>query len=152
MYCPFKVLGGFVQGIHKSLEVLAELLSSKGSLANRYVDDIALVQTVPILPALISLMALATSIVNGSGLRVRYKAFYPKTRPIRADNAHHIRSCDNDIEIKPVFILDLLYKFLLADVICACRLSFFSLGPLANTKYADSLACSVRKHNRPRIC
>ena len=64
---------------------------------------------------------------HGAGLGVGHQTLGAQDATDATDNAHHVRSGDDHVEIKPVFGLDFLHQFLGADEIRACLLGFLYL-------------------------
>ena len=60
-----------------------------------------------------------------------------------ADNTHHVRGSDDDVEVEPVFLLDLLDEVHLADIVSAGSLGSLSLVALGEDENADVLAGAV---------
>ncbi len=84
---------------------------------------------------------------NGAALGVGHQALRSENAADTANNAHHIRGCDANIESKPVFGLDLLYHILIAYEICAGLEGFASLIALCEYENADGLAGAVGQND-----
>ena len=69
--------------IHDGLEVLFELLLTKGNLTDRAVDDVCLIETVLDLTGFDVCNSLATSMVTVPAFGVGIKPFGPRTLPRR---------------------------------------------------------------------
>ena len=84
---------------------------------------------------------------DGAGLGVRHQALRTEDFTETTDNTHHVGSCDDDVIIKPVFLLDLLNHLFAADEICACSLSFVRFCALADCKNTDGFTGTVGKNH-----
>ena len=95
------------------------------------------------LPALDSLNSLGDVGSDGTGLRGRHQALRTEHLTETADNTHHVRGSDDDVEVEPVFLLDLLDEVHLADIVSAGSLGSLSLVALGEDENADVLAGAV---------
>ena len=100
------------------------------------------------LPALTSLTALATSGVTVPALGVGHQALGAEDLTETADNAHHVGGSDDDVEIEPVFLLDLLDHVHLADVIGASLAGSVRLVALGEDENARGLTGTVGQDDR----
>ena len=82
-----------------------------------------------------------------AGFGVWHQAFWSQNAGNAAHNAHHIRSRDTDIEIKPVLRLNFLHKLLCAHIIRAGIFCFFYLIALGKNQNTNSLACAMRQNH-----
>jgi len=133
--------------IHKGVEVLLELSSAEGSLADRAVDDVGLVETVLDLTCLSIGNSLSNIGGNGTCLGVRHKSTGSEDLTETAYNAHHVGGCDNNVEIHPVFLHDLVNEIHTAYELSACTLSSLELILLAEYKDSNALTCTVGEYN-----
>src|SRR5699024_5135731 len=119
-----------------------------GSFTDRYMDNVCLVKSVLDLTCFDLIDSLCYIHCNCSGFRVRHETFGSEHTSETSYNAHHIRCCNNYVEIKPSFILDSRDQVISAYKISSCCFCFLSLCVLSEHKDADFLTCSVRKYNR----
>ena len=99
-----------------------------------------------ILPAFASVTARATS---GGRYRPSGSASGPSGREHgkTADNAHHIRGSDDNVEIKPVFLLDALDEVGVADILGAGLTGGSRAVVLCENEDADGLAGAVGEND-----
>ena len=110
-------------------------------------DDVGLVETVLDLTSLGLLDSLGNVHGDGTSLRVRHEALRTKHAAQTADNAHHVRSSDNYVELEEVLLLDALHQVLCAYDVCAGSQSLISLRALRENSYANVLASAVRQND-----
>ena len=110
-------------------------------------NDIGLVQTVLNLTGFNFLDCLCNVHRYGTGLRVRHQALGTQHTTQTSYNAHHIGSCNNYVEIKPVLALNLGNQLLSAYIISAGSLSLFRTVTLSEYQHANRLTGSVRQHD-----
>ena len=110
-------------------------------------DDVGLVETVLDLTGFDLLQGAGHVHGDGTGLRVRHQALRAQDTAETSDDAHHVGGRNDDVEIKPTFVLDLRDQFFRSDVIGAGSLGFVSLDALGENEDADGLARSVRQHH-----
>ena len=110
-------------------------------------DDVGLVETILDLTSLSLCNSLCYVRSYSTSLRVRHQSTGTKHLTETTNQTHHIRGCDNYVEIHPVFLGDLVNQVLTADIVCACSLSCLILVFLA--EYADTylLTSTVRQNN-----
>ena len=133
--------------VEQGVEVLTELLSAEGSLADGAVDDVGLVETVLDLTGLSLVDSLGDIGGNRACLGAGHKTSGAENLTETADETHHIRSSDSDIEIHESLALDLSNKILSADDLSACGSSSLSVCALSEDGYANLLAGAVRKND-----
>ena len=110
-------------------------------------DDRLLVQTILDLTSLDLADGLRHIHGDGAALRVRHEALRTEDAAQTADNAHHVRGRDDDVEVEPVFALDLRNQLLSADVIRAGLLGGLGLLAFGEHEDANLLAGAVRQHD-----
>ena len=137
-----------VDGFHQGSQVLLNLLRAERDLANRAVDDGRLVQTILHLTSLNLGDGLGHIHGDSAGLRVRHQALRAEDTTDAADQTHHIRGSHADIEVEPVFGLDLGDHVLIANVVSASRAGFISLRALSDDQHADRAASAMRQNDR----
>src|SRR5699024_3421530 len=111
-------------------------------------DNVCLVKSVLDLTGFDLAYRLCHIHCNCSGFRVRHETFWSEYTSETSYNAHHIRCCNNYVEVKPSFILDLRDQLVSSYKISSCCFCFLSLCVLCKYKDADFLTCSVWKYNR----
>ncbi len=133
---------------HECVEVLAELLSTEGSLTDNAVNDVGLIETVLDLTCL-SLGNRTTDIGGyGTCLRVRHESLRTEDLTETTDQTHHVGSSDDNVEVEPVFLLDLLCVLLGTNIVSACFLSGIDLVlALAECKNANLLTGTVGEND-----
>ena len=107
-------------------------------------DDVGLVQTILHLTGL-DLGHSATGIGgNGTCLGVGHQAARTQDLTQTTDNTHHVGGSDNNVEVHPVFLLDLLHHVLGTD-----KLGTGGLGGIAAGKaqHADGLTGTVGQYH-----
>ena len=134
-------------GLKQSVEVLAELLCAEGSLADGAVDDVGLIETVLDLTGLSLVDSLGDIGGNRACLRAGHKTSGAENLTETADETHHVRGCDSDIEIHEALALDSCNKILCTDNLCACGGCGLGVCALCEDGYADILAGTVRKND-----
>ena len=132
---------------HQSVEVVLQLLRAEGSLADRAVDDVGLVQTVLDLTSFRFLNRFDNVRSYGAGLRGWHQASWTKDFTQTANNAHHVRACDDNVEIHPA-TLDLLHVLVSAGIVCTSSQSSIHLVALAEYHDANGFAGAVWQNNR----
>ena len=134
-------------GAHQGVKVLLQLLNTEGSLADRAVDDVGLVQTVLDLTSFRFLNRFDNVRSYGAGLRGWHQASWTKDFTQTANNAHHVRACDDNVEIHPA-TLDLLHVLVSAGIVCTSSQSSIHLVALAEYHDANGFAGAVWQNNR----
>ena len=132
---------------HEGVEVFFEFFNAEGSLTDGAVDDVGLVKTVFDLTCFRFFNSLSNVHGNGTCLGVRHKALRTEKLTETADNTHHVGSCDNNVEIEPVFGLDLLNHVDVANVVSACCSCEVSLFALSENEGSYSLTGTVGKYD-----
>ena len=110
-------------------------------------DDICLVQTVLDLTGFDVVDCLGDIHCDRSGLRVRHESLGTEHFTETSDDAHHIGSRNDDIEIQPSLFLDLGDQLFAADKVCSCSLRLVQLGSLCKYQYTNLLSGSVREND-----
>ena len=110
-------------------------------------DDVGLVQTILDLTGLGFLNGLGGVGSHGAGLGGGHQALGAQDLTQTADNTHHVGSGDDDIEVEPVLLLDLLHQIHLAHVIGAGGLGSLGLVALGEHQNADRLTGTVGQHD-----
>lgn len=82
-----------------------------------------------------------------AALGVGHQSLRTEKLTYTAYKSHHIGACDADVEIKPVFGLNLLYDFLRADEVRSRLGRFVRFFALGYDKNADGFARSVGKNH-----
>ena len=111
-------------------------------------DDVGLVQTILHFTSLNLGDGLGHIHGDGAGLRVRHQALRAEDTTDAADQTHHIRGSHADIEVEPVFGLNLGDHVLIADVVSASRAGFISLRALSDDQHADRAASAMGQNDR----
>ena len=83
-----------------------------------------------------------------AGFGVRHQALGTEHTAEAANNTHHIRSGDDNIKVKPVFLGDFLNKFISADIFSSGCSRFIGLGAFGEDKHTHLFAGTVRQNNR----
>ena len=84
---------------------------------------------------------------DGAALGVGHEALGAQYAGDAANYAHHVRGSYANVEIKPVFGLDLLYQILVAYIISAGFLCFLGLVALGENQNANLLAGTVGQNH-----
>ena len=111
------------------------------------VDDVGLVETVLDLTGLSLVDSLGDIGGNRACLRAGHKTSGAENLTETADETHHVRSSDGDIEIHKALALDSCNKILCTDNLCACGGCGLGICALCEDGYADILAGTVRKND-----
>ena len=109
-------------------------------------DDISLIKSVLDLTGFDIINSLCNIHCYCAGLGVGHKSLRSENLTKTTYNAHHVRSCNYYVEIKPSVILDLRDELLASNVICTCCLCLGNLVALCKYKYTNLLTCSVREN------
>ena len=134
--------------IHDGLEVDLQLLDAEGFLADRNVDDGGFVESVLNLTSLDLFDGLRYVEGDRSRLRVGHEALGSEDTSETSDGSHHVRSCDDYIEIEPVFFLDLIDEVHVTNIISSVVSGFLRLFALGEDEDTDGLTGSVGENNR----
>ena len=124
-----------MDSIHQRFVVLSQrAFFREGSFTNRNVDDVGLIQVcTSILPALISVgqpWSHPMVTVPAFGLGIRPLGTQNLTQTAY-NNAHHVRSCNNNGRSPaPAFVLNLGDKLVAANEVSACLASYPASHPL----------------------
>ena len=127
--------------------VVIKLLSTEADLADGAVDDVGLVETVLNFTGLGFGNCLLEVGGDSTGLRGRHEALRSEDLTETADGAHHVGAGDNGIELKPVFLLNLLNELHAAGIVGACSHDLVNALGLAENKDANALAGSVGEND-----
>ena len=131
----------------KGIKVFGKLFTAEADFADRAVNDVGLVETVFNLTGFCFGDSLCNIRGNGARLGVRHEAFRAEYLTQTTDHTHHVRGSNDHVEIKPVFVLDLLDVILCADVIRACLFGCLGFVALGENKGTDGFAGTVGKYN-----
>ena len=134
-------------GAHESVEVLSELFGAEGSLADGAVDDVGLVETVLDLTGFNFLDGSGDVGGHSASLGRRHEALRAENLTETTDDTHHIRGSNDDIEIKPVFLLDLLNELHAACEVSAGLLGLVEFCVLGEHENLAGLAGAVREND-----
>ncbi len=110
-------------------------------------DDIGFVKTILNLTCFDIMNRFCNVHSYSSGFRVWHKTFWSKYTTKTSYNAHHVRCSNNDVEIKPSFVLDLRNKVLSSYEFCACSFCFLSFCISCKYKNTNLFTGSVRQNN-----
>ena len=110
-------------------------------------DDVGLVETVLDLTGFDFLDGGGDVGGHGAGLGGGHEALRAENLTETADDTHHIRGRDDDIEIKPVFLLDLLNELHAACEVGAGLLGLVELCVLGEHENLAGLAGAVREND-----
>ena len=110
-------------------------------------DDVGLVQTVLDLTGLGLLNGLGHIGGHGAGLGRGHQTLGAQHLTETANHTHHVGAGDDHVEIKPVFLLDLLHHVHIAHIVSAGLTGSVSLVALGEHQHADSLAGAVGQHD-----
>ena len=110
-------------------------------------DDSGLIQTILDFTSFDIVDSLGNIHGDRAGLRVRHEALRAEHTTDTADETHHIRGRNADVEIEPVFLLDLGDHIFSADIVSTGSQSFLGLVALGEHKNADNLTSSVGQNN-----
>ena len=110
-------------------------------------DDVGLVQTILDFTSLDLLDSSSNVGGNGAGLGGGHQTLGAQDLTKTANNAHHVGRSDNDVEVEPVFLGDLLDQLHAADIVSASSLCLFNLCVLSENQNAAGLAGAVGQNN-----
>ena len=110
-------------------------------------NDVGLIQTVLDLTGLGLLNSLGNIGGHGAGLGRGHQALGAQHLTEAANHAHHVRAGDDHIEIKPVFLLNLLNQIHIAHIVGAGLAGGIGLVGLGKHQHADSLAGAMGQHD-----
>lgn len=127
----------------QGIEVLLQLLRAEGSLSNRAVDNICLVETVLDFTGLRLFNCLGDVGRNSAGLRVRHESARAEDLTETSYKAHHVGRCNQNVKIHPAFALDFLRHILRAYKVGSRLLRKLFVFALADSKDADVFTCAV---------
>ena len=137
---------GAVHGVHQRGEVVQQHVLLEAGLAERDMDDAALVD-LELDAAGLDLLDRALEIEGDRArLGVRHQAAAAKDAAEASDHAHHVRRGERDVEVQ-VAGLDLLHEVLAADLVGAGVQRLTRLVALREHKDADGLAHAMRQHD-----
>src|SRR4051812_21668187 len=129
------------------LVVLEQLLLAERRLAERHVDDRRAVGSVFDLAGLGLLDGLADVHRHGADLRVGHLALRAQDAAEAADDGHHVRRRDRDVEVGEALVLDALGEIVGADVVRSGLLGLARLIALGEDGDLDVLAEPVRQRD-----
>src|SRR3954447_19851618 len=130
------------------LVVLRELLVREGRLAQGEVDDRGAVRPVLDLAGLGLLDGAGDVHRDRADLRVRHLALRAQDAPEAADDGHHVRRRDRDVEVGEALLLHARGEVLRADVVRAGLLGLARLVALREDGDRHVLAEPVRERDR----
>src|SRR5215217_321904 len=130
------------------LVVLEQLALVEARLAERHVDDRRAVGAVLDLAGLGLLDGLADVHRDGADLRVGHLALRAEDAAEPADDGHHVRRRDRDVEVGEALVLDALGEVVGADEVRARLLGLARLVALGEDRDLDLLAEAVREGDR----
>ena len=110
-------------------------------------NDVGLVQTILDLTGLGLLNGLGHIGGHGAGLGRGHQTLGAQHLTETANHTHHVGAGDDHVEIKPVFLLDLLHHVHIAHIVGAGLTGSVSLVALGEHQHADSLAGAVGQHD-----
>ena len=111
-------------------------------------DDVGLVETVLDLTGFDLLDGGGDVGGHGAGLGGGHEALRAENLTETTDDTHHIRGSDDDVEIEPVFLLDLFNELHAACEVGASLLGLVELGVLGEHENLAGLAGAVRENDR----
>ena len=126
--------------LDQSIHVLQQLLSAEGNLADGAVDDVGLVQTVLDLTSLDFLNSSADVGSHGASIGGGHQALGAQNLTKTANQAHHIGRSNNNVELEPVLLGDLLNQLHAANIVSASSGSFVDLSVLGENQDPAGLA------------
>jgi hypothetical protein len=132
-------------GPDQRLGVLQQLIGGKGRLAERGVDDAALLDPELDLSGLDLGHRLGDVEGHGTGLRVGHEATRTQNPAQLAGHLHHVRSRNHGVEVDPT-AFDPLRQVLGAHVVGAGFLRLLDLLALGEDEDAQGSAGAVRQH------
>ena len=138
---------GLDNSVDQGLEVLGQLLSAERNLANGAVDDVGLIETVLDLTSLDLLNGSGHIGGHGASLGGGHQAFGAQDLTETADNTHHIGGSNDDVEIEPVLLGDLLHQLHAADIVSASLFGLVHLGVLGEHQNLAGLAGTVGQND-----
>ena len=110
-------------------------------------DDVGLVQTVLDLTGLRLLHGLGGVGGHGAGLGGWHQTLGAQHLTQTADDTHHVGGGDDDVEVEPILLLDLLDQIHLAHIVGAGGLGSLGLVALGEHQHADGLTGTVGQHD-----
>ena len=140
-----------VDGADKSVVVVNKLFCAEGNLADRAVDDVGSVKTILNLTSLSVLNSLSNVRCNSAGLRGRHETLRTKYSTETANDTHHVRGSDNNVEIEEVFFLDTLNHIHTAYIVSASLFSLVIALFFAEYQNANVFTCTVDVYKRQEL-